>query len=69
VAAEAAAPGLGVQLESLGVRAPGDFERAFQAATRGRVGALLILDDFFLARHMTQLAALTIKTRCLRWRE
>ena len=62
-AAEAAAPALGVQLVSLGVRAPGDFEKAFQAATRGRVGALLILDDFFLARHMTQLAALTMKTR------
>jgi putative tryptophan/tyrosine transport system substrate-binding protein len=48
-AAEAAAPALGVQLESLGVRAPDDFERAFQAATRRHVGALLILDDFFLA--------------------
>ena len=62
-AAEAAAPALGVQLESLGVRAPGDFERAFQAATQRRVGAVLILDDFFLARHMKQIAALTAKTK------
>ncbi len=62
-AAEAAAPAMGVQLESLGVRAPDDFERAFQAATRRRVGAVLILDDFFLARHMKQIAALTAKTK------
>ena len=62
-AAQAAAPGLGVQLESLGVRAPDDFEGAFRAATRRRVGAVLILDDFFLARHMKQIAALTAKTK------
>ena len=62
-AAEAAAPALGVQLESLGVRTPADFERAFQVATRKRVDALFILDDFFLATHMTQLGALTAKTR------
>jgi putative tryptophan/tyrosine transport system substrate-binding protein len=62
-AAEAAAPALGVQLESLGVRAAADFERAFQGATRRRVGALLILDDFFLARHQKQIAALTAKTK------
>jgi len=62
-AAEAAAPALGVQLESLGVRGPDDFETAFQAATRRRVGALLILDDFLLARHMKRLAALTAKTK------
>jgi putative tryptophan/tyrosine transport system substrate-binding protein len=62
-AAEAAAPALGLQLESLGVRGPDDFEGAFRAATRRRVGALLILDDFLLARNMTRLAALTAKTR------
>jgi ABC-type uncharacterized transport system substrate-binding protein len=62
-AAEAAAPALGVQLESLGVQGPDDFERAFQAAARRRVGALLILDDFLLARHMKRLAALTAKTK------
>jgi putative ABC transport system substrate-binding protein len=52
-----------VQLESLGVQGPDDFEKAFQAATRRRVGALLILDDFLLARHQTQIAALTAKTK------
>jgi len=54
---------LGIQLESLGVRAPDDFERAFQAATRWGTGALLILDDFFLTRHLTQIAKLTLKAR------
>jgi putative ABC transport system substrate-binding protein len=62
-AAEAAAQILGIQLESLGVRAPEDFEGAFQAATRRGTGALLILDDFFLTRHLTQIAKLTVKAR------
>jgi putative ABC transport system substrate-binding protein len=62
-AAEAAAQVLGIQLESLGVRALDDFERAFQAATRRGTGALLILDDFFLTRHLTQIAKLTVKAR------
>jgi putative ABC transport system substrate-binding protein len=62
-AAEAAAQVLGIQLESLGVRAPDDFERAFQVAIRRGTGALLILDDFFLTRHLTQIAKLTVKAR------
>ena len=62
-AAEVAAPALGMQLESLGVRTPADFERAFQIATRRHVNALLILDDFFLASHTGQLAALAVKSK------
>jgi hypothetical protein len=45
------------------VRTSDDFERAFQAATRTGLGPLLILDDFLLARHMTQIAALAAKAR------
>ncbi len=63
IEAQAAAPGLGIKLESVGVRAPDDFERAFQAATRRRTGALLVLDDFLLTRHVRQIAALTVKNR------
>jgi putative ABC transport system substrate-binding protein len=63
IEAQAAAPGLGIKLESVGVRAPDDFERAFQAATRRRTGALLVLDDFLLTRHVRQIAALTVKSR------
>jgi putative ABC transport system substrate-binding protein len=62
-AAGAAARALGIQLETLAVNGPVDFERAFQAATRSRTGALLILDDFVLVKHVTQIAALTIKSR------
>jgi putative ABC transport system substrate-binding protein len=62
-AAEVVAPALGMQLVSLGVRTPADFEGAFQTATRRHVGALLILDDFFLASHAKQLAALATKSR------
>jgi putative ABC transport system substrate-binding protein len=62
-AAGAAARALGIQLESLPVNGPDDFDRAFQAATRSRAGALLILDDFVLVRHVTQIAALTVKNR------
>ena len=61
-AAQVAAPALGIQLESLGVRTPADFEGAFQAAIRRRVDALLILDDFFLASHSAQLGALAAKS-------
>jgi len=63
IEAQAAAPRLGLKLESLGVQAPDDFDRAFQAATRKRTGALLVLDDFLLTRHVRQIAALTVKNR------
>jgi len=59
---EAAAPALGMTLESLAVRAPDDFERALQEATRRRTGALLVLDDFLVTRHIRQIGALTIKS-------
>jgi putative ABC transport system substrate-binding protein len=62
-AAEKAARALGIQLQSLGVRTPDDFERAFQDATRQSAGALLILDDFFLTSHLTRISALTAKAR------
>jgi putative ABC transport system substrate-binding protein len=52
-----------MQLESLGVRTLADFEGAFQTAIRRHVGALLILDDFFLASHTTRLAALATKSK------
>ena len=62
-AAEAAAQAFGMQLESLGVRAADEFERALRTAMRRGVGALLILDDFFLTRHITQIATLTAKAK------
>ncbi|SRR6266567_2716413 len=63
IEAQAAAPGLGIKLQSLGVQTPDDFKRVFQDATRRRTGALLVLDDFLLTRHVRQIAALTVKNR------
>ena len=42
---EAAARTLGVQVQSLEVRGPDDFESALPAAIRGRAGALIVVDD------------------------
>jgi len=42
---EAAARTLGVQVQSLAVRGPDDFENALPAAIRGRAGALIVVDD------------------------
>jgi ABC-type uncharacterized transport system substrate-binding protein len=52
-----------MQFESLGVRGSDDFEKAFQGAKRSRTGAILVLDDFLLTRHVTQIAALTVRSR------
>jgi len=42
---QSAALALGVSLQSLEVRGPDDFERAFDAATQGRAEALITLHD------------------------
>lgn len=59
--AQTAARTLGMQIQSLEVRGPGDFEGAFQAATKGRVGAVSVLSDALMFRHRTQLLALAAK--------
>ena len=43
--AEAAARSLGLQLQSLGVRDPGEFARAFSSMRRERAGAIFLLSD------------------------
>ena len=62
-ATEAAAQSLGIQLEKLAVEGSDDFNKAFQTATRVRTGAVLLLDDFLLSRHISQLATLALKNR------
>ncbi len=42
---QAAARTLGVQVQSLEVRGPDDFENALPAAIKGRAGALIVVDD------------------------
>jgi putative tryptophan/tyrosine transport system substrate-binding protein len=61
---EDAARALKIQLQSLEVRGPNpDFEGAFQAATKGRVNALITVRAAVLNRYAKQIADLAIKNR------
>jgi ABC-type uncharacterized transport system substrate-binding protein len=60
---KAAAKALGVELHLLPVRSPQDLESAFQAAARGRAGALITLDDLFIYAHRTRIVALAAASR------
>jgi putative ABC transport system substrate-binding protein len=62
-AVEAAAPSLGVHLESLAVRGPADFEAAFDIAVRQRVGALLQLPSRTLSDHRNTIAERALRHR------
>ncbi len=58
---EVAARALGVQLQILGVRGPDEFDSAFEAMTRERAGALLVVPDVQFVLHRTRLADLAAK--------
>jgi len=60
---EAAAPTLGLKLQRLEVRVPGDFEGAFKSATRQRAGALMAPGDPLTANHRKVVADLALKYR------
>ncbi len=60
---EAAARALGVTLQILEVRSAGDFESAFEAAIRGRAGAILTLDDPLPYNSRTRIIELAAKSR------
>jgi putative ABC transport system substrate-binding protein len=61
---EVAARALKTKLQSLGVKGPNpDLESAFQAATKGRVSALITIRDAVLLRYQKQIAELAIKNR------
>ncbi len=60
---EIAARTLGVQLQSLEVRGPNDFEIAFGAAIRGRAGALITVEDPLTLRNRAQIVALAAKNQ------
>ncbi len=60
---EAAAPTLGLKLQHLEVRVPGDLEGAFKAATRQRVGALIAPGDPLVANRPKVVADLALKYR------
>ncbi|MBI4607388.1 MAG: ABC transporter substrate-binding protein [Candidatus Rokubacteria bacterium] len=60
---EVAAQALGVELQSLEVRADDELEQAFQAATRGRAGAVMALTVLLIFRNRTRLVELAAKSR------
>ena len=60
---QTAVPALGVQLQSLEVRSPKDFESGFKAATRDRAGALLVLQSTITFLHRKAIMELAAKSR------
>lgn len=58
-----AAPSLGVQLQLLDARGPHEFDGAFAAMAKERVGALLVLSDAMLNSHRARLADLAARNR------
>ena len=54
---------LGVQLHSLEVSSPDEFEKAFHAATKARAGALLILASPVIVTNLKRIADLAAKSR------
>ena len=60
---EATATTLGVQLQSLVVRGPDDFEGALAAATSGRAGALTVVEDPLTITKRTQIVDFSAKSR------
>jgi putative ABC transport system substrate-binding protein len=58
-----AARSLGVQLQLLEARGPNEFDGAFAAMVKERVGALLVLSDAVFNSHRTRLADLAARSR------
>jgi putative ABC transport system substrate-binding protein len=52
-----------VQLQLLEARGPNEFDGAFAAVAKERVGALLVLSDAMLSSHRTRLADLAVRSR------
>jgi putative ABC transport system substrate-binding protein len=61
--AKGAAHALGLQLQLVEARDPGEVDRAFAAMTRERAEAVLVLVDAMLGNHRERIAALTAKSR------
>src|SRR5262249_32059760 len=61
--ADVAAQALGIRLEVVEARGPGDFDRAFQEMSRARVGGLVVLNTPVFGAHRRRLADLAAKNR------
>ena len=60
---EAAASSLGIKLQSVEVRGPNDFERAFSAMKKERAGALVPLRGRLINDHLQRIAEVAAKER------
>jgi putative tryptophan/tyrosine transport system substrate-binding protein len=60
---EAAARALGVQVQSLEVRGPDDFENVLPAAISSRAGALIVVDDPLTVSRRMQIANFAARNR------
>src|SRR5437016_4539498 len=60
---KAAAASVGVQLQSLAVRDPGELDRAFAAIKKARAGALIVESSSMLFAWRERLAELALKNR------
>ena len=58
---QTAAQALGVQLQSLEVRLPYDFDQAFAAMTREHADALVVISNALFFGHHSQLGELTVR--------
>ena len=65
LATQSASQTLGVQLQPLEVRQPGDFDAAFQAAERQRAEALIVLWGRFMFFHRQQIGDFAAKNRLI----
>jgi len=64
-ATQTASQTLGVQLQPLEVRQPGDFDAAFQAAERQRAEAIIVLWGRFMSFHRQQIGDFAAKNRLI----
>ena len=60
---ETGARALGIQLQLLRIEGPTDLDGAFQAATRGRAGAVILLPHPFFRVHAARVAELALRHR------
>jgi putative ABC transport system substrate-binding protein len=54
---------LGVQIQSIEVRSPSDFDNAFDAATKGNVGGLIVVEDPLTFSQMERIVSLAATHR------
>jgi putative tryptophan/tyrosine transport system substrate-binding protein len=60
---ETAAKALAVTVQSLQVRTPGDFDRAFDAAVKGRIGGIFVSSDGMINSHRKDVVNRVTKNR------